>query len=194
MQYYMRQMSKTLDVYDVIGFIISANNNEIIGRTTIQKIVYLTKEKIPQIRISPFFAYYYGPFNREVALALEKLVTLDFVEEKRCSGYFVDGYSYTLTQKGKNFVEREKAAALHIYEKIQRIIEICKELHALNPTSLSYAAKVHYMLHSKKYAKKMAMTDLEAVELAKSFGWKISKSSVLSGAKLLEQLKLVEVS
>jgi uncharacterized protein YwgA len=190
----MKQMSKTLDVYDVIGLIISANDNEIIGRTTIQKLVYLAKEKMPQIQVSPFFAYYYGPFNREVALALEKLVALDFLEEKRCSGYFNEGYSYALTQKGKKFAENQKAEAPHIYKKIKQIIQICKDLHALNSTSLSYAAKVHYMLHNKKAAKKKAMTSLEAVGIAKSFGWKISKSSVLSGAKLLEQLKLVEVS
>ncbi len=115
----MKQMSKILDVYDTIGLIISANNDEIIGRTTIQKLVYLSKEKMPQIHISPFFAYYYGPFNREVALALEKLVTLDFLQEKRCSGYFTEGYSYTLTQKGKNFVEKQKEEAYHIYKNIQ---------------------------------------------------------------------------
>lgn len=190
----MRQMSKTLDVYDTMGLIISANDDEIVGRTTIQKLVYLSKEKMPQIQISPFFAYYYGPFNREVALALEKLVILDFLEEKRCGGYSTEKYSYKLTEKGKIFAEKQRAKSPENFKKIKEIIEICKKLGALNPTSLSYAAKVHYMLQSKKVTKKKTLTDSEAVGIAKNFGWKISKSSVVSGAKLLEQLKLVKVS
>lgn len=189
----MKQMSKTLDVYDTICLIIGANDGQIIGRTTLQKLIYLAKEKVPRIQISPFFAYYYGPFNREVALALEKLVTLDFLEEKRCEGYANEGYSYTLTPKGMKFTEKQKKEAPVLFKKIQEIITICKELKALNPTSLSYAAKIHYMLQSQKVRKK-SMTDIEAISTAKSFGWKISKVSVISGAKLLERLKLVTVS
>jgi len=50
-----------MDVYDTIYSILDANDGKIRGRTALQKIVYLSSRKIPELDVPPYAAHYYGP-------------------------------------------------------------------------------------------------------------------------------------
>ena len=61
-----------VDAFDTVGLTLAANNKEIVGRTTLQKLIYFETVKISEIRLAePYIAYFYGPFNRDVANSLE---------------------------------------------------------------------------------------------------------------------------
>lgn len=183
-------MQSGIDVYDTICLTIAANDDQIRGRTTIQKLIYFELIKIPEIQVEPHIAYYYGPFNRQVAQGLETLVHLGVLDEKKMN----DGnsaYQYSVTEKGQPVIKDLIKTYEKTYERIENIVETCYNFCQLNPNPLSFAAKVHYMLSKRECEK--GMTNDEAIKMAKSFGWKITEKEVKSGAELLESLNLVKI-
>ena len=181
--------TRLLDAYDTICLTLEANGGQIRGRTAIQKLIYFETQKIPELSIEPHVAYFYGPFNRQVAQGLETLVHLDVLSETRLRKG--NSYEYTLLDKGipvtKQLIEDNE----RIYKKIKNIIQTCREYCGLNPNPLSFAAKTHYML-TKQECKK-GMTKKEAVSMAKEFGWNITEDDVKFGTDLLHQLGLVKI-
>ena len=185
----MRQVEKFLDVYDTICLTISANDDEIVGRTTLQKLIYFAKVKIPEIHlVQPYTAYFYGPFNREVAIGLEKMVALDFLEERRIR-YIHASYSYRVSEKGIPKITRLRKKFGKTFTKIESIVDQCYTFCKLNPYPLSFAAKVHFMLEKNN----KGITYENLAKMAKGFGWEISQSDVKSGTELLQQLNLVKI-
>ena len=60
-----------LDVFDVIALTLYANDNEITSKTTVQKLIYFHTVMIKDLDISNYTHHFYGPFNREVSIALD---------------------------------------------------------------------------------------------------------------------------
>jgi uncharacterized protein YwgA len=187
------EMKMGLDAIDTIALTIAANDNRISGRTVVQKIIYFNKVKIPEINITPYVAYYYGPFNREIALGLEKMVVIDYLQETKIQGYH-DRYLYQITDAAIPMVEKLKKTSKSAFQKIKSIVDQCDDFCNLNPNTLSVAAKIHYMLVTNKKSKECGMSLSDAVNIAKKFGWDISKKEVENGAELLEQLQFVKYS
>ncbi len=98
-------MQGAVDVYDTIALTISANDDQIVGRTTLQKLVYFEKVKFPEIQVGPYTAYFYGPFSRDVAKSLENMVILDMLDERRIR-HVHSSYQYIVTQKGIPTINR----------------------------------------------------------------------------------------
>ena len=186
-------MKMTLDAIDTIALTLAANDNQISGRTVIQKVIYFNKVKIPEIHVTPYVAYYYGPFNREIALGLEKMVVMGYIQERKIHGYH-DGYQYQITDAAMPMVEKLKKTSRSAFQKIKSIVDQCNDFCNLNPNTLSVAAKMHYMLVTNKKTKVCGMSLLEAVKMAKKFGWNISRKEVENGAELLEKLQFVKYS
>jgi len=183
-------MPRVLDVYDTIGLTLASNDDLIVGRTTIQKLIYFETVKIPEIRIEPYTAYFYGPFNRQVAEALEFMVVSDILEEKKVRS-FNSGYQYKVTDKGRPIIQNLTKKLESSYFKIEEIVTNCNEFCQLRSNPLSFAAKVHYMLRSTRNKKGISLT--EAKDIGKTLGWDISKSEIEEGAQLLEYLNLVKI-
>ena len=181
----------TMDVYDTIYAILDANNNTIRGRTVIQKIVYLTSQKIPNLDVPPYKAHYYGPFSRGLGWALETMVSCYFLYEDNPPGSMYEGYKYSLTKDGHEIVKTSKEENAAMFEKIAEIVKVCRDFCDLKPTPLSYAAKIHYLLNSHTDG---GMSFPDAVEYAKKLQWKVSENNVEQGVKLLERLELVTAS
>lgn len=182
-----------MDVYDVIALTIHANNSEISNRTTIQKLIYFHTQKLSNIDITPYRHHFYGPFNREVASAIEEMTAFSYLNEKTLPGYY-EAYSYTLTDAGKKYAEKTKEKFSDEYDIISKTVKICKEYCELKSTPLSYAAKTHYILTSTEEGRQGKYKAEDVKEIGKNFDWKISESDVLTGVKLLERLELVAVS
>ena len=186
-------MNNIANAFDAIALTLAANNREIVGRTTLQKLIYFETVTIPKkIKLEdPFFAYFYGPFNRDVAKSLEDMVFFDILSEHRIRDNH-GIYMYKVTPKGDPTIDRVESEFKQTLKKIKKLVDICDKYCKLNPNSLSFAAKVHYMFYSQK-PKIKPMSEDALVKLGKSFDWRISKSDIKNGSKLLEQLKLASI-
>ena len=179
----------SMDVYDTIYAVLTANDNRIRGRTTIQKLVYLSSKKIPELDVPPYKAHYYGPFSPGVGWALETMTSYSFLYEASIPG--AQGYTYGLTDDGCKIAARAKKDNIKAFEKISDIVKVCNDFCKLKIPPLSYASKIHYMVHSDTSGNSMSFSD--AVKYAHKLGWKVSEDDVEQGAKLLERLNLVKV-
>jgi len=181
-----------VDVFDTIGLTLASNDYEIVGRTTIQKLIYLENVKIPEIKLNQcYFAYFYGPFNKNVANSLEQMVDFDIIEEHRIHNNH-GSYVYKVSAKGTPLMNKLVKKFDKAFIKIENIVNICNEYCRLAPNPLSFAAKVHFMMSSPN--SKNIMSNSELMKLGKSLGWKLSKSDIKEGAELLDQLNLVQIN
>ena len=179
----------SLRTSELILLIISANGGKIDGKTTIQKLTYFTKLKVP-LKDSPVFRpHYYGPYSANVDFELDKLVALGFLEQStRPTINQRMMYSYKLTRSGKSILTTLVAKYGEQFDTISSIVGTCRKYSGLNPTSLSYAAKVHYISKSAV----QPMSPLELVDEARDNGWEIDERGIQRGLRILSGLKLVK--
>lgn len=182
-----------MDVYDAIALTVSSHDGKIKGRTAIQKLMYFNTIKISSLNSIRYSHYFYGPFSREVASALEDMSAFSYLNEIVYSG-FHDSYLYQLTNTGRKYSEKVKKQNSQVYEKINETVKICDEFCGLQPAPLSFAAKSYYILTSTKAGKKGMYTVDDVRNIAKDFDWDISNKDIEIGVSLLQKLNLVSVS
>lgn len=182
-----------LDVFDAIALTIHANNDEIISKTTVQKLIYFHTVTINNLDISNYTHHFYGPFNREVSTALEDMSEFSYIDQNIISGYY-ETYNYKLTENGIKYAETAKQKYPKEFETISKTLQICKEYCELKPTPLSYAAKAHYILANSgdKIQDKYSADDVKTI--AKDFDWNISSEDAVTGLQLLQNLDLVSTT
>lgn len=180
-----------LDVFDAIAMTIHANEDEIISKTSIQKLIYFHSITIKDLDISDYTHYFYGPFNRQVSIALEDMSEFSYIDQNVVSGYY-ETYNYKLTENGIKYAENAIKKYPDEFKKMSDTIQICKKYCELKPTPLSYAAKAHYILSNSKDQLKEKYTPEDVKNIAKDFDWKISEEDALTGLKLLQKLDLVD--
>ncbi len=181
-----------LDVFDAIALTIHANDDKMAGRTTVQKLVYFHTVTIKNLDISGYIHYFYGPFSREVSVALEDMSEFSYIDQNIISGYY-ETYNYKLTENGIKYAETAMRKYPKEYETISKTVSICKEHCRLKPTPLSYAAKAHYVLANSESQFKDRFSAEDVKTIAKDFDWNISKEDAMTGLKLLQNLNLVYV-
>ncbi|MFZ3169097.1 MAG: hypothetical protein WA130_15900 [Candidatus Methanoperedens sp.] len=181
-----------MDVSDAIITVVKIAGNNILGRTAIQKIVYfLSVFEIVDVKYRP---HYYGPYSADVASSTQMLASIDFlketVETTRTTGYTVPEnwkkYHYSLSSDGEQFVEEFRSSNAADFDKISRVVEICRDTVNFNPEILSWAAKVSYILSKKKEP----MTYDAITSTASSFGWDLSSEQIEMALELLQSLGL----
>ncbi len=168
---------------------VAANGGKIDGKTTIQKLTYFSKPKIP-LKDNPVFRpHYYGPYSADVDFELDKLVALRFLEQSaRPTINQRMMYSYKLTKSGKSIVKTLVNGYPEQFDTISSIVGTCRKSAGLNPTTLSYAAKVHYISKSAMHP----LSFNEVVEEARDNGWEIDERGIQRGLRVLSGLKLVK--
>lgn len=179
-----------LDVFDAIALTIHANNDEIISKTTVQKLIYFHTVMIENLDISNYTHHFYGPFNREVSTALEDMSEFSYIDQNIISGYY-ETYNYKLTSNGIKYAETAKQKYSNEFEIISNTLQICREYCELKPTPLSYAAKAHYILAGSKAELQDKFSAEDVKTIAKDFDWNISEEDAITGLKLLQNLDLV---
>lgn len=180
-----------LDLLDTILLTIRAANNKIEGRTAIQKLIYFEYiSKVVDVKYRP---YYYGPYSSDLTGTIETAVALKFIKEdvNMIQGEDTDSlemkkYGYTLTEDGIKISDQLIKEHQPEYKIIKRVVDICKEKTGLDVNTLSYAAKIHYILR----ANKRPMTMYEISDTANSFGWKLTIRQVDKAKHLLKALGL----
>ena len=183
----------TLDIHDTIVLTIHSNNNEITGRTTLQKLLYFQRVKIPTLIISAYKHHFYGPYNRDVASAIEDLTAFSLLDEKKFSGIY-DTYHYSLSDSGKKYALQLKEKNESEFEKITNIVKICSDFCELKTKPLSFAAKAYYIMKSSKEGMEGKYTSTDVEKVAENFDWHITEEEIMTGVELLKKLELVNVS
>lgn len=156
------------------------------GRTLLQKRMYFYGVLAGQdFRFRP---HYYGPYSSLVSAELDALVAAGLVEDSPSAvdllGELVR-HDYKLKSQEalhdwSSEDEAETAAALFKW--------IASHPVAQSVTSLSAAAKVHFILSSAD-----SMTSEEVQAKAKDLGWQLDELQIRQVAEYLEYLGLVEV-
>ena len=90
--------------------IVLRTMGQIVGRTRLQKVIYLLRQRYQLPFSFRFKPYFYGPYSEELSDAVENLVALGMIEENR--RYLDEGvieYSYKLTKRGTDFLDTNAA-------------------------------------------------------------------------------------
>ena len=169
---------------------ISDNKSHTVGRTALQKLVYFETLKIPNT-IS-YIPHYYGPFSRDVAVELEGLVAIGYIDEKVIFAHTHESYLYDLTDDGKRLAGEDKKTDHNHYHVVKDIVNQCAKFCNLQPSVLSYAAKAYYILSRANQSGKKSITSSDVKKVGQSFGWNISEVEAENGLELLSKLKLVK--
>ena len=182
-----------LDVFDVIALTLYANDNEIRSKTTVQKLIYFHTVMIKDLDISNYTHHFYGPFNREVSIALEDMSDFSYIEQNIISRYY-ETYNYKLTENGVKYAETVKQNHPEEFETISKTLKTCKDYCKLKPAPLSYAAKAYYILTSSEDGINGRYSADDVKRIAEDFDWNISQQDTATGITLLENLNLVSIS
>lgn len=166
-----------MNSYEAILLNIRANGETAVGRTVLQKLIYLQSNLGVKIETT-YIPHYYGPYSKDVAIALADLVAFDYINENRSREAF--GYAYTLTRDGEGIADDAEGENKKQFEKIKEIIAKCR--NCLVPAPMSYAAKVHYI--------RSVDSTFRPEDVAGMFGWKMDDREVRIGQELLERLGL----
>lgn len=78
------------------------------GRTRLQKLVFLLKNKYEIPLSFDFTSYYYGPYSSGLSDYIDSMISYGLLEEKRVHlGKDIDRYDYHLTEKGRNLLQEQ---------------------------------------------------------------------------------------
>jgi len=113
------------------------------GRTRLQKIIFLLKNRYEIPFNFNFKPYYYGPYSEELSDLVSLLRAFNFAEEKiEYFGFGKVRYSYALTEKGeKYFAEFGRSSGKDTIELIGKLKKYVLQLNSLPTTELISEAK-----------------------------------------------------
>jgi uncharacterized protein YwgA len=186
-----------MDATDFVLLALHAVGGEIQGKTKLQKTVYFLGLMTGHLDDLGYRAHYYGPYSDDVADAVDRLRSVEFVGQSVVGGgavnrlgFEVCRYDYALTGDGKQIAEAKATDRPKFWRKLQRAVKTLR--HAGNPdyVRLSIAAKTYFMLGKKKGEATMA----ELAGLARRFGWKVTSHQVKEAAQYLSRLGLVKLN
>jgi len=115
---------------------------EVAGRTRLQKMIYLLRERFGVPFRLKFKPYFYGPYSDELSDIVENLVALGLIEENR--RYLADGvveYSYKLTDAGSGFLETQVSSETLRKPQLTNLLKGVRELRGLPTNTLITTAK-----------------------------------------------------
>lgn len=169
------------------------NEDTISGRTLLQKKLYFLNEKLKLgFRFIP---YYYGPYNFEIAEAIENLKSSGIIFEKTDDLHNVNyttiepkKYTYTLTIIGKEVAKHIEKWHSEDAKNIKSELSLMKELGIDDSRSISVAAKMHHILKTED--KTMTVEDI--LEEANSLGWKISEDDAKKALEFLKNVRMID--
>ena len=172
---------------DLLLLLIHAHGDKLEGRTIVQKSVYLLVNVVGKIQLSQgprFGAGLYGPYSRDVASELSKLVALDFLSETTettSTGNLI--YIYHMTKDGREVVQEVINKHQEAFELIKDFVDKIKHMKI---DDLIAASKVHYIIEEEP----QLLGNLEAiVRKAKNYGWDIGLNEAKKGLEILKEFK-----
>ncbi|ABK77536.1 hypothetical protein CENSYa_0904 [Cenarchaeum symbiosum A] len=181
---------KKINAQDAVLLIVHANNDELRGRTILQKLAYFWTLSISPIINVSFESHYYGPYSAEIRHALDITVAKSLMDESIRSEETYNRYCYKITEDSKDLVRTIAEEYKDEFKQISHIIATCKEFECLQYKELSHAVKAYY-LYDKMAEKEKTKSAEVMVGKARSFGWSVEQKKIQNGIKLLEKLELI---
>lgn len=168
------------------------------GKTKLQKLIYFLGVKLGFVETLGYRAHYYGPYSAEVANLNADLKSLGYLEESVAGGgainpqgFEVVRYDYKLTSDGKKLLGRLKISDSPLWRKIQEAADAIKKAGDPGYLELSIAAKAYFILQERKQGK----AEMEEIQgIARSLGWKVTKTELKTAVRFLERFGLVRCS
>lgn len=163
---------------DLLLSVIAESEGRQVGRTALQKLAYFAGSGL-SIDLG-HRAYYYGPYSSEIERLVGDLVLAELVEEKSTSiginreGFPVRQYEYHLTEEGKQRLKAVRNTHKDVSDGLSKVIRRIIEGLGVSPSTLSAAAKVHF-IESEKETK---LTDDQIAAIADNRGWKLSQPEI----------------
>ena len=181
---------------DFVHLALYALGGEIQGKTNLQKKIYfliLLMDRVDELGYRPHF---YGPYSDDVALAVENLKTVGFVDQNVVSGFATNDfgferrrYDYRLTDASRGVAEAKARQNPKLWGDLQKAVKRLKQAGELDYMKLSVAAKTFFLLGKRKNR----ATKQELARLAPRFGWHVTAEEIEQAAQYLERLGLVKV-
>lgn len=167
------------------------HNKRFVGKTLLQKAVYFINE-ISALDIH-FKPHYYGPYSSEVAVALENLVSIGFlneIEERFSSDWNVWGevrrFTFELTAEGKEILKGIKRTPE--YSRIKRVLgKLDRLAESHDYDKLSKAAKIYHIVKSNGN-----VTVPKIKKEASKLGWSLNSTEIDKMSSFLERLGLMQ--
>ena len=99
------------------------NVNTTVGKTFLQKAVYILQEGLKEQLDYSYKLHFYGPFSQELANDIDALNDMDLIDvEFEPDGI---GYQIKITNKGEQFLEELKRRKIEVSEeKIARVLSL----------------------------------------------------------------------
>lgn len=184
-----------MDPYDFVHLALLAAGGEIKGKTKLQKTVYFLGIMTNHLDDLGYRPHFYGPYSDDVAEAVGRLKSVDFVDQNIVGGGSMDKqgferrrYDYRLSDDGRLVAHAKRDKDPNLWARLEEAWTRLKEAGDLDYMKLSIAAKTYFLLGKNRDA----ATDKELASLAPRFGWHVTPSEVQDAARYLETLGLVK--
>lgn len=173
---------------------LSNAENEIEGKTLLQKSIYFVNEILKlDIKFEP---YYYGPYSSEVTFSIEEMKGAGIIEEEVEKYPFEPWlnqfepklFKYKFTDFGDKFFEFLEKDYKGETEKIREVVEKIKSASGSSQKILSIAGKMYYILALEN---KPIYLD-KIIEEAKCLDWNIEKDEAEKAVNFLKEIGLIE--
>lgn len=110
----LKRFASVLDILEKVG--------RCVGKTFIQKSIYILQEGLDEPLRYDYRLYFYGPYSQELANDIDTLSDLGLIDiEYSTSGY---GYQIKLTEYGKRFLHDHLQESLADGGKIEKVISL----------------------------------------------------------------------
>jgi len=186
-----------MNTYDFVHLVLFASENEIRGKTKLQKRVYFAGILTDHVDELGYRPHFYGPYSAEVAGAVDRLRAIGFVEHHIASGnaydqrgFEVARHDFSLNEAGQKAARTKTKKYAVEWEAINDAIKKLNRTGQVDYMKLSIAAKAYFMLGQKKEGASVS----ELIKLAKNFGWSVSEEDIEQSASFLQSLQLVKVA
>ena len=187
----MERPEDHLTVREAVLTVIAAAGGALEGRTAVQKLCYFAGLALDEDL--GHRAHYYGPYSREVEVALSNEAFAGDLEESMRSfsnaytGKEGRAYKYALTPQGDEVVAGIRDTKAPAAERVERIVgQLGKLVPGFQQHPLSLAAKVDLILRQQG-----ALRATEIPAVAKRLGWEVSDPEVAQAVTILVGLNRV---
>ncbi len=189
----MGDASRPLPPRETALLVLDAAGGKVESRTTMQKLGYFSGLAIQSDL--DYRPYSYGPYSRELEEAIGTSVIASDIEETVKSyaswqgGHYVRGYTYTLTEQGRQEVASIKKMYPDKSEQVEKAIAAIRSVIVdLDQKWLSRAAKIHLILLQQG----RPLDQAEIPALASELDRRLSSDEVAKTVEVLKGLHLVE--
>lgn len=157
---------------DRVVAIINAAGGEVVGKTRLQKIVYLVQESRDSIGFD-FEYHHYGPYSAELSDNISMALIFDEVNEdvrRRMS----DGVPYSV------FSSKSETSSLY-RDFVKESSDLIKSLRDENSTVLELAATIHWLNHKEGFSGDQLWEELKVRK-----GPKVNPGNISEAKRVLE--------